>query len=120
MIALRITGSAFAFTRYAMAPSPWPLCPETISTHEADAVAVQLHSRATDTLTSPVPPDELNVGTELVTDAWHRVAVGPVTFVTALLPQAAVTEAEIANRRARTRKFTHETNTSLAPAEVVA
>ena len=120
IIALRTTGSAFAFTLYAMAPSPCPVCPETISTHDAEAAAVQLHSRATEILISPVPPDELKLGTELVMAAWQRVAVGPVTLVTALLPHPAISAAPIANRRGRTRVFTDEPNTSPAPAAVAA
>jgi hypothetical protein len=103
-----------------MVPSPWPLWPETSSIHEAEAVAVQLHSRATDTLICPVPPDELNVGTLLVIVAWQRVAVGPVTLVTALPPHAATSAAHSANRRALTRRFTSEPNTRCAPPAVTA
>ena len=115
MVPLRRTGSPFALTRYEMVPSPWPGCPERISIHVADDVADQLHSRATDTFTSPVPPAELKLGTVLVTDAWQRVAVGPVTVVTALLPQEAASAQETDKSRARTRTFTAEANTRLAP-----
>jgi len=101
-----------------MVPSPWPLWPETSSIHEADAVAVQLHSRATDTVICPVPPDELNVGTLLVIVGWQRVAVGPVTFVTALLPHAATIAPHSENSRALTRRFTSEPKTSCAPPAV--
>lgn len=101
-----------------MVPSPWPGCPERISIQEADDAADQLHSRATDTFTSPVPPDELKLGTVLLTDAWHRVAVGPVVFVTALLPQEAAIAQETSKSRARTRTFTAGANTRPAPSAV--
>lgn len=117
IVALRWIGSAFALTRYAMVPSPCPSLPERISTHDAEAVDDQPHSRATATFSSPVPPDELKLFAELVMDSWHRVAVGPVVLVTALLPQAVANARPAANRRARTRLFTRELNTSHAPAQ---
>src|SRR5687768_14617101 len=101
-----------------MVPSPCPVCPDTISTHAAETAADQLHSRATVTLTSPLPPAELKLGTVFVTAAWQRVPVGPVTLVTALLPHAVAQAATIANRRARTEEVTRETNTRCAPASV--
>ena len=113
--AFRRTGSAFAFTRYAMVPSPCPVCPDTISTQAADTAADQLHSRATVTLTSPLPPAELKFGTVFAMDAWHRAAVGPVTLVTALLPHAVRPAATMANRRALARVVTREANTRCAP-----
>ena len=118
MVALRRTGSAFAFTLYVMVPSPWPDCPDTSSTHEADALADQLHSRATETLTEPAPPVELKLGAELVMVAWQRAAVGPVTLVTALLPHADSHAAHPAYTRARRRMVTDKANSRPAPSAV--
>jgi hypothetical protein len=99
-----------------MVPSPCPVWPETISIHDADAAADQVHSRATVTFTSPVPPDELKLGTVLLMDAWQRVAVGPVTLVTALLPHATAATHTAANRRGRPWMVTGKPNTRCAPA----
>lgn len=115
IVAFRSTGSAFALTRYAMVPSPCPVWPETSSTHDADADADQVHSRSTVTLTSPVPPEELKLLAVFVSVAWHRVALGPVTFVTALLPHAAAIDAHTANSRGRTGMFTRNPDSSSAP-----
>src|SRR5687767_14351778 len=115
IVALRWIGSAFAFTRYAMVPSPCPVCPDSSSIHVADAVADQLHSRATVTFTSPVPPDELKLDAVLVMDGWQRTAVGPVVLVTALPPHAAASAQTAANRRARTRIATAQLNSRRAP-----
>jgi hypothetical protein len=73
-----------------MVPSPCPSPPDTISIQAAVVDDDQAHSRAPVTFISPVPPDELKLGTELVTVSWQRVAVGPLTLVTALLPHAAM------------------------------
>lgn len=117
MVPFRRMGSAFALTRYAMVPSPCPSRPETISIHAVEVDDDQAHSRATVTFISPVPPAALKLGDELVIEAWQRVAVGPVTLVTALLPHPAVAAA-MANRRARVRRLTGDRNTSCGPATI--
>src|SRR6187402_1062983 len=86
--ALRVTGSALETTRKATVPSPWPVLPPVISSHAAPLVADQAHSRSTLTFTWPVPPAGPNAAVGLVSDAWQRAAVGPVTLVFAELPQA--------------------------------
>ena len=116
IVAFRWIGSAFALTRYAMVPSPCPSRPDTISTHAAEAVDAQLHSRAAATFNSPEPPDELKFGEELVMVSSQRGAVGAVTVVTALLPHAATNAAAAENSRALARRFTRHFNTRAAPA----
>jgi hypothetical protein len=51
-----LTGSLFAWTRYAIEPSPWPSRPEVISIQVAVLAADQAHSRERLTATVPVPP----------------------------------------------------------------
>lgn len=105
IVAFRATGSPFALTLTVMTPSPWPSLPERISIHAADVDDDHAHSRATDTCTSPVPPVEPKLDDGFVIEIWQRAAVGPVTLVTALLPQAAAAVV-MSNRRARARMFT--------------
>jgi hypothetical protein len=113
--AFRTTGSAFSVTRYAIVPSPCPSLPDVISIQLACGVADHAHSRATVTFTSPVPPDDLKLDDGAAIATWHRVAVGPVTFVTAELPHPAVIDATAPHSRA-TRIFTVERYSSGAPA----
>ncbi len=86
-----MTGSAFAPTRYAIFPSPWPSFPAVISIQDDWALAVHAHSRAAPTLTVPVPPVALKLDVVLVIVIPHRPGVeeGPVTLVlvVAELPQ---------------------------------
>jgi len=105
-----------AFTRNVIVPSPWPSLPDRISIHDAAVDDDHAHSRATLTVTSPEPPDEPKLDDAFVIDGWHRLAVGPVTLVTALLPQDTAMVAPAANSRALARLFTAEPNTSRAPA----
>src|SRR5262245_27252046 len=93
----RVTGSAFAPTRYAILPSPCPSLPEVISIQDDCGIAVHAHSRAAPTLTVPVPPVALKLDVVFVTVTAHRagVDVGPVTLVlvVAELPQPAANSA---------------------------
>jgi endonuclease/exonuclease/phosphatase family metal-dependent hydrolase len=110
-----VTGSAFASTRYATLPSPCPSFADVIAIHEAVLAADHEHSRATPTVSVPVPPAVPKLGEELVTVIWQRDAVGPETFVTAELPHAAARMAAMdANSRARAR-VTAVANTRPAP-----
>ena len=116
IVALRAIGSPFAFTRNVILPSPCPSLPDRISIHGAAVDDDQAHSRATVTANSPAPPDELKFEDEFVIEAWQRLAVGPVTLVTALLPQETAVMVASTNSRALARQFTCKGNTSRAPA----
>jgi endonuclease/exonuclease/phosphatase family metal-dependent hydrolase len=100
----RVIGSAFAPTRYAILPSPWPSLPEVISIQDDCALAVHAHSRAAPTLTVPGPPVALKLDVVLVMVIAQRgFEEGPVTLVTSVvaeLPQpAAITAAAQTNGR---------------------
>jgi endonuclease/exonuclease/phosphatase family metal-dependent hydrolase len=90
-----------------MVPSPWPAFPEAISIQDDCGAAVQPHSRATLTLTEPVPPFAPKLDAVFLNVIAQRVLAGegPVTLVTlvvAELPHAAVTRAAAqANGRGR-------------------
>lgn len=118
IVPLRAIGSPFAFTRNVILPSPCPSFPDRISIHAAVVDEDHAHSRATATVSSPEPPDELKLDAELVIEGWQRFAVGPVTLVTALLPQETAVIAAITNSRALARLFTCKRNTSRAPATI--
>lgn len=59
-----------------------------MATQVEEIEPVHVHSRAAETFTSPIPPVALKLEDELDSETWQRVAVGPVTFVVAELPQA--------------------------------
>src|SRR6188768_3990865 len=86
----------------------------------ASAAADQAHSRATLTAIVPVPPPAPKPGDELVADAWQRAAVGPVTEVTAELPQPAAAQAaaNADNSRDRYGVFTAGRVSSRGPATI--
>jgi hypothetical protein len=91
--------------------------PDVISIQATGEDDDHAHSRAAVTFTSPVPPDGVKLDGEFAIESWQRLAVGPVTFVTAELPHpddALVVMA--ANSRDRVKRFTAARNTSRAPA----
>ena len=90
-----------AETRYATEPSPCPVPPPVIAIQLASLDAVHEHSRATVTDTVPEPPDGEKLAVEFAMDTWQRVAVGPVTFVTAELPQPLRIDAAAIRRNSR-------------------
>jgi hypothetical protein len=95
--------------------------PAVISIQFAEDEAVHAHSRATDTVTCPVPPVGAKLDDELEMVAWQRADVGPVTDVVAELPQANdPTATPIENSRGLTRNFTTDVHTTLAPARIEA
>ena len=104
-----------------MVPSP---CPSVAVVNSIQFAAVdedQLHSRATVTVTWPVPPEGPKLCDGFVSETWQRVVDGAVTLVevVAELPQAtAAIAAAIEKSRARTRPFTRLRNTSHAPATI--
>jgi hypothetical protein len=101
----RASGSGFAATWYVTLPSPCPSLAEVSEIQAACATAVHEHSRATLIETVPSPPDMPKLPDEFVVVIWQCVGVGPVVFVTPLLPHATVTAAAIvtANSRGPTR-----------------
>jgi len=85
-------------------PSPCPSFADVIEIQAAWAAAVHEHSRATLIDTVPSPPDIPKLEAEFVAVTWQWVGVGPVVFVTPLLPHAIDTTAIVsANSRAPTR-----------------
>ena len=80
-------------------------------------VARQVHSRATFTLSVPLPPAAPNAVGEDETDASQRVDVGEVTFVdvVAELPHAPATSA--ANNSRGARKVTRVADAQASPAQ---
>lgn len=119
MLPWRTDGSAFAATRYAIAPSPWPLAFPVIAIQLAVLDADHEHSRDTLTFTIPVPPAAPKLDDELLIDGAHRVAVGPVTFVTPELPQPiaiAIAAASTKNSRGWNVVFTATRLSSSGPA----
>lgn len=76
------------------------------------------HSRSIAMETVPVPPVDPNEADELVNEAWHRAAVGPVTDVTPELPHRAARRAaaeSTINGRVRRCFFTATQDSSRAP-----
>src|SRR3954468_13990746 len=102
----RTVGSTFAATRYDTVPSPCPLAPPVIAIQPASVVAVHAHSREMVTARVPAPPAEPKLDDGLVSVAWHRAAVGPVTLVTAELPHAIARAAAASVGNSRGRVFT--------------
>ena len=93
IVPVRLTGSAFAETRYPTDPSPCPFVEDVKPIH-ADCVPT-LHVQSRSTMIETVPPPPVGpkdvVGAE--TSAWQREDVvldGPATLVVAELPHAAV------------------------------
>jgi len=85
-------------------PSPWPSFAEVSEIQAACAAAVHEHSRATLIDTVPSPPDTPKLADEFVAVTWQWVGVGPVVFVTPLLPHAIDVAAIVtANSRGTTR-----------------
>src|SRR3954462_956409 len=87
-------------------PSPWPCAPAVIATHGDCEVADHAHSRSTDTLTCPVPPDAPKLDDDAWLSAtWHRAALGPVTLVVAELPHAIEPASATVDRNSRGRRL---------------
>jgi len=63
-----VDGSAFAETRYAIDPSPWPFPPPVMAIQLASLAAVHVHSRETLTETVPAPPDAPKLPVEFAMD----------------------------------------------------
>ncbi len=82
-------------------PAPWPLAADVRVIQAARLAAVHAHSRSTVMLTDPSPPETPKLDAEFVAVIWQRVAVGPVVFVTPLLPQAAANRAATAVANSR-------------------
>lgn len=114
----RATGSGLAATRYDTEPAPCPLAADVSWIQETGVLADHEHSRSIEMDRVPVPPEGPNVEDEFVTEAWHRVAVGPVTDVTAELPHRPAANAAartMPNGRVRRCFFTAKQNSSRAP-----
>ncbi len=99
------TGSGFAATWYVTLPLPCPAFADVSEIQLAWAAAVHAHSRSTLIDTVPSPPVTPKLEGDDVAVSWQRVPVGPVVFVTPLLPHAIDSAAAIAaaNRRAPAR-----------------
>jgi hypothetical protein len=115
--AWRGTGSAFSATRKPTDPSPCPSAADVNEIQLTGLVARQAHSRATFTLSVPLPPAAPNAPGDGDTDASQRVDVGEVTFVevVAELPHPAAASARDNSRG--TREFTGETHAQDSPAQ---
>jgi len=88
---VRLTGSAFAETRYATDPSPCPLAEDVNPIHGACVLTLHVQSRSTVTVTLPAPPAEPKDVVGEDTFAWQRdgaVLEGAATLVVAELPHA--------------------------------
>ena len=74
-----------------MVPSPCPSFAPVNSIQSAVVDDDQLHSRATETVIWPLPPEGPKLGDVFVSEIWQRAVVGAVTFVdvVAELPHAA-------------------------------
>jgi len=72
--------------------------------HAACDAADHEHSRATLTLIDPSPPETPKFDAEFVAVIWQCVAVGPVVFVTPLLPHATDSADTITTRNRRGRR----------------
>src|SRR3954470_6287431 len=95
----RLTGSAFAATRYVTFPSPWPLADVVSDIHDACDDALHVQSRSTMTETVPTPPAESKeAGDEdaAVSQRPDAAGDGAATLVVAELPQAIVKERTVA------------------------
>jgi hypothetical protein len=102
----RLTGSAFAATRYPTEPSPCPFAEDVRDIQEAFDAALHVQSRSTVMETVPTPPVDPYDDGEVDASAWHRLDVaadGAATLVVAELPQASVSERTEAVVRAARR-----------------
>jgi hypothetical protein len=111
MVAVRVTGSALAETRYPTDPSPCPFADDVNPIHGDCVVTFQVQSRSTVIETVPVPPVEPKDPVEEETFGWHRAVVvldGAATLVVAELPQAIVsksTQADVAPAKKSRRRI---------------
>src|SRR4051812_15456759 len=95
----RLTGSAFAATRYVTFPSPWPLAEVVSDIHDAWDDALHVQSRSTMIETVPIPPAESKEAGDVDAAVSHRpeaAGEGAATLVVAELPQATVKESTVA------------------------
>jgi len=68
----RLTGSAFAATRYVTFPSPWPLAEVVSDIHDACDDALHVQSRSTMIETVPTPPAESKEAGDVDAAVSHR------------------------------------------------
>jgi len=93
MLPARVMGSAFADTRYATDPSPWPLADDVKPIHGDWVETVHVQSRSTLIAIDPLPPAEPKAVVGDDAFAWQREPVvldGAATLVVAELPQPTV------------------------------
>ena len=88
MVPVRVVAALFSATVNVNDASPWPLAGDT-RIQDASLVAVHEHSRAAPTVTDSCAPLAGTGDSGVATEVWQRTALGPVTSVTAVLPQAA-------------------------------